>query len=128
MILVEQDLFGCLELSFKYYPDYISRVKSIGGRFNQNNKTWSIGLEKFNDLEETFKGELFFKTPRWEILNEEPPDYNKLYSFNTLCNTKELGFKLNPFNYQDFGIKFLVDRLTDNGMAFIADAVGLGKH
>lgn len=127
MIVVEQDFFGALELSFKYYPEYISKAKSLNGKFNQENKTWIIDPNKFNELEEVFKGELFFKTPRWEITGEKAPDYSNLYKFNTKCEIESLGFKLKPFNYQEFGIKFLVDRLTKNNMAFIADAVGLGK-
>lgn len=127
MVVVEQDFFGALELSFKYYPEYISKAKSLNGKFNQDNKTWVVDPNRFNQLEEVFKGELFFKTPRWEITGEKAPDYSNLYKFNTKCEIESLGFKLKPFNYQEFGIKFLVDRLDHNNMAFIADDVGLGK-
>lgn len=127
MIIVEQDLFGGLELSFKYYPDYINRVKSLNARFNPNNKTWMIGPERLDELKAIFEGELYFKTPEWEITGDSPPDYSSLYSFDDPCDIKSLGFKLKPFNYQEFGIKFLVDRLSKDNMAFIADDVGLGK-
>lgn len=127
MIIVEQDMLGSLEITFKYYPDYISRVKSIGARFNPETKAWNVPLNKLDELVNVFEGEIFFKTPEWEIRNIAPPDYSKLYTFSTNLDVGSLGFKLKPFNYQEFGIKFLVDRLEKNNMAFIADDVGLGK-
>lgn len=127
MITVEQDLFGDLILSFKYYPDYIARVKSIGARFDGDTKKWSIPSGRLLTLKSIFAGELFFKTPEWIITGEKPPDYSSLYSFTNPCDIKALGFKIPPFNYQEFGIKFLVDRLKTYKMAFTADDVGLGK-
>lgn len=127
MITVEKITQGELTLSFNYYQDYINRVKSIGARFNPDNKVWEISKESIYDLERVFEGELFYKTPRWELLNESPPDYSKLYKFDTPVNINSLGFKLKPFKYQEFGIKFLIDRLMKNGMGFICDDVGLGK-
>ena len=127
MIIVEQNPLGLIELSFKYYPDYINRVKQLGAKFNPDNKTWGIDTSKIKELENLFKGELYYKTPRWEILEEKAPDYSKMYTFKNECDVDKLGFKLNPFNYQNFGIKFLVDRLENNRMAFIADDVGLGR-
>ena len=127
MITVEQDELGTISLSFKYYPDYINRVKKIGCRFEPGSKKWILPLNKFQNFRIDFKGEVFYKTPEWEILNQQPPDYTSLYSFNTPCDINSLGFKLPPYKYQEFGIKFLVDRLIQYNMAFIADDVGLGK-
>lgn len=127
MIVVEENALGLIELSFKYYPDYIMRVKQLGARFNPDNKTWAIDKSLINRLDTLFKGELYYKTPRWEILGEKAPDYSNMYNFDVDCDVNSLGFKLKPFNYQNFGIKFLVDRLFKNNMAFIADDVGLGK-
>lgn len=127
MITVEQDMLGSLVCSFKYYPNYIDRMKQLKAQFDPNTKKWILPLYKYNDLKNMFKGELFFKTPEWQINNTPPPDYSSLYNFNTNCNINSLDFKINPFNYQKFGIKFLVDRLESYGMSFIADAPGLGK-
>ena len=127
MIIVEQDMSGNLICSFKYYPDYISRMKSVGGRFDPGTKKWTVSLNKYSDLLKTFKGELMFKTPQWEIEGKEPPDYSYLYELDNPIDVEKLGFKLKPFKYQDFGIKFTVDRLLKYGMSFIADDVGLGK-
>lgn len=116
-----------LVLKFNYYQSYIDRVKSIGGRYNSDEKYWVIPISKIYDLKAVFKGELFFKTPEWIILNQPMPDYSKLYALQTDIDIAKLGFKLKPFKYQEFGIKFLVDRLIHNRFAFICDGVGLGK-
>lgn len=127
MIIVEQEMLGNLEVTFKYYPNYIERIKSLGAKFNPDTKAWNVPLFRLDELVYKFKGEIFFKTPEWEIRNIAPPDYSKLYTFSNNLDVSTLGFKLKPFNYQEFGIKFLVDRLEKNHMAFIADDVGLGK-
>lgn len=127
MIIVEKNTPGILTLSFKYFEEYVSRVKSLGARFNPDLKVWELPEQLLNNLEIEFDGELFFKTPRWEITGEAPPDYSELYSFTTDVNVDDLNFKIKPYKYQDFGIKFLIDRLVNDSMGFICDAVGLGK-
>lgn len=129
MITVEQDMIGSLILGFKYYPPYIDGVKRLGATFEPSTKKWVLPRNRFNVFRDEFKGQIFFKTPEWEITGEAPPDYSKLYEFETECDIDALGFKPDrqPFTYQRFGIKFLVDRLESVGMAFIADDVGIGK-
>jgi SNF2 family DNA or RNA helicase len=129
MITVEQDLFGALLLSFKYYPDYIERVKTLNATFDPDTKKWTIPASRLLTLKATFPGELFFKTPEWVITGDKPPDYSHLYTFTNPCKISSLGWNkgVYPFKYQEFGIQFLVDRLKTYKMAFIADDVGLGK-
>jgi SNF2 family DNA or RNA helicase len=127
MITVEQHTPGELILSFKYFQEYIDRVKSLGAKYEPNTKTWRLDQCFINALDHEFSGELFYKTPRWEITGEKPPDYSSMYKFDTKANIDELGFKLKPFPYQNFGIRFIVDRLLKDSMAFICDDVGLGK-
>lgn len=127
MITVEQIVPGTLTLSFKYYRPYIDRVKSLGARFEPTTKTWELDEHNIDNLEEEFQGELFFKTPKWEIVGEPAPDYSEMYKFDIDTDISKLGFKLKPFPYQEFGIKFLVDRVRSEGMGFTCDDVGLGK-
>ena len=87
MITVEQDMLGTISLSFKYYPDYIKRVKELGCTFEPATKKWLLPLSKFNEFRKKFEGEVFYKTPEWEILNQQPPN---LYSFNTPCYINSL--------------------------------------
>lgn len=116
-----------LNLSFKYYPDYISRVKRIGAIFDKETKSWFLDKSRLNSLCETFRGELFFIYPEWKLKGEKVPDFSYLYKINNPINIESLGFKLKPFKYQEFGIKFLIDRLKTHNMAFICDSMGLGK-
>lgn len=127
MITVEKIMPGILTLSFKYYREYIERVKSLGATFNSDTKTWELSEIFLEELEQEFDGELFFKTPKWEITGEPAPDYSEMYKFSIDTDVSKMGFKLKPFPYQEFGIKFLVDRVRTEGMGFTCDDVGLGK-
>lgn len=127
MITVERINPGELTLTFKYFTEYIDRVKSLGAKWNADIKAWELDESMINMLDVEFKGELFYKTPKWEITGEPAPDYSKLYKFNTIVNIDSLGFKIKPYPYQEFGIKFLIDRLLSDNMGFICDDVGLGR-
>lgn len=116
-----------LVLSFKYYKHTIERLKSMSAKFNPDNKTWELPIGKLNEFKKVFKGETFFRTPIWEIECTAPPDYSKLYSFDVDVDIDNIGFKLLPYKYQEFGIKFHIDRLIKYNMSFVADSVGLGK-
>lgn len=127
MITVERLNEGTLTLTFKYFQEYIDRVKSLGAKWNADIRAWELEESMLNLLDTEFSGELFYKTPKWELTGEKPPDYSKLYKFDTVVDIDSLGFKINPYAYQEFGIKFLIDRLLTNNMAFVCDDVGLGK-
>lgn len=113
-----------LELSANYY--YKDRLKALpNAKYNADNKTWRIPVNSLFFLEREFQGELFFQTPRWYITNEAPPDYKKLYSLSTNIDVPEM--RLKPFDYQGYGIKWLVDRTVNDGFCILSDGVGLGK-
>ena len=116
-----------LIISFKYYKDYIDRIKTLGGKFDPDNRVWVLDKHMINDLDALFSGELYYKTPKWELMNIDPPQYDKMYKINRNIDISELNFKLQPFKYQEYGIKFLIDRLYTHSMAFICDGMGLGK-
>lgn len=116
-----------LRLNFKYYKYTIDRIKSLGGLFDPSTKTWSLTIDKLQAFKRMFKGEVYYRTPLWEIEGTKPPDYSSLYKFDTKFDMSELSLKMTPYKYQEFGIKFLVDRLVKNNMVFLADGVGLGK-
>jgi SNF2 family DNA or RNA helicase len=77
-------------------------------------------------LENEFKGELVYKTPRWVILNEPMPDMSEMYKISDK-SIKCPDLKLKPYDYQDYGIRFMIDKLLKNNMVLNADDVGLGK-
>lgn len=116
-----------LLLSFKFYPPYVSRVKRLGALFDHTNKIWYMKKQDIELLCKEFEGELLFNFPEWKLRGHNPPDYSKFYTIENPIDIKKLEFKLKPFKYQEFGIKFLVDRISKYSMAFIADSMGLGK-
>lgn len=107
-----------------YYKDRIKKIP--GAHFDYNTKEWLIGLDKLFELEDEFDGELVYKTPRWVILNEPMPNVEAMYEIHNK-NITVPSLKLNPYDYQNYGIKFMIDRILDRGFVLNADDVGLGK-
>lgn len=127
MLVVEQHPIDkdILIIKFNYYYQYIRRIKTIpGATFKKDLKCWLIPLGALDYLELEFLGELVYKTPRWVITNEPPPDYSKMYQ---VPNIQLPNLKLPLKDYQSFGVKFIVDRLLTNNFCILADDVGLGK-
>ncbi len=115
------------QLSIKsdyYYRDRIKQIPTA--RFDPNRKEWIIDDFMLGTLEERFAGELSYKTPRWVILGEAPPNMAEMYKIHNQ-DIKAPGLKLKPYDYQDFGIRFGIDKILTNGMCLIADSVGLGN-
>lgn len=114
-----------LKIKANYY--YVQRIRQIpSATFNPDDKTWMININNISFLEEEFEGELFYKTPRWVILDEEPPEMSHLYTINRNLDVPDM--LLEPFDYQNFGIKFMIDKILDEGFVINADGVGLGIY
>lgn len=106
-----------------YYKDRIKQIK--GASFNFDTKEWMIPLSSLQELEKSFKGELVYKTPRWVMLGQPMPDMADMYKFYN--NIKIPDLNLQPYDYQAYGIKFMIDRVLQRGFVLNADDVGLGK-
>ena len=114
-------------LSIKSHYFYRDRIKKIPtAYFNPVIKQWIIEPFMLGTLENEFKGELVYKTPRWVILNEPMPDMSKMYKIDN-DKIKCPSLKLKPYDYQDYGIRFMIDKLLKYKMVLNADSVGLGK-
>lgn len=107
-----------------YYRDRIKRIPTA--TFDPHTKQWVIEDFMLGVLEQNFAGELVYKTPRWVILNQPMPDMSAMYkiSDNTI---KAPILKLKPYDYQDYGIRFMIDKVLQEGFVLNADDVGLGK-
>lgn len=94
--------------------------------FNHNYKAWVCPLCRMSIdyIKENFKGEVYFKTPLWKLEGGSPEEENIQY-FNIPEKVPEL--KLKPFDYQEEGIRFMIDRLNALGFVMNGDGVGLGK-
>lgn len=107
------------------YP-YKDRIKSLTGAWwSQTDKTWRIPLSSLNELLSSFKGELYFKTPLWEILGRPAPDVSKRYKIDESIVLPKTKLPLYP--YQVFGARFAIDRILKHNFMICADGVGLGK-
>ena len=115
-----------LSVQFNYCTEYINRIKTIpGATFDGHMKKWVIPTGAFDYYEEEFEGEILYNTPRWIITGEEPPDYSKMYSIDKSIIVPSL--KVAPYDYQNFGIRFMIDKLRNQKFIINADGVGLGK-
>lgn len=107
-----------------YYRDRIKQIPTA--TFDPNTKQWIIEEFMLGTLENNFQGELVYKTPRWVILNEPMPDMSAMYQISDKSITAP-ALKLNPYDYQDYGIRFMIDKILKRGFVLNADDVGLGK-
>ena len=114
-------------LSIKSHFLYRDRIRKIPtATYNPGIKQWVVESFMLGTLEKEFHGELVYKTPRWVILNQPMPDMTDMYKISDQSiETPEL--KLNPYDYQDYGIRFMIDKLLQTGMILNADSVGTGK-
>lgn len=125
MLIVSQLPSGHLAIKCDYY--YRSRIHNIPtAYFNPTLKQWLLEPYMLGYLENEFQGELVYKTPRWVILHEPMPDMSKMYEISDK-SIQAPTLKLKPYDYQDYGIRFMVDKLLKNNMVLNSDDVGLGK-
>lgn len=115
------------KLSIKADYFYRQRIKEIPtATFDPNTKQWLVEDFMLGTLEHHFQGELVYKTPRWVILNQPMPDMSAMYKISDSAIQAPL-LKLKPYDYQDYGIRFMIDRILQKGFVLNADDVGLGK-
>jgi len=115
------------KLSIKSDYFYRGRIKEIPSAvFDHETKQWIIEQSALPILENNFKGELVYKTPRWVILNQPMPDMSHMYKIPGPPIQIPV-LKLKPYDFQDYGIRFMVDRIINKRFVLNADDVGLGK-
>ena len=54
------------------------------------------------------------------------PDMSKMYEITDKSIVAPT-LKLKPYDYQDYGIRFMIDKILKNGFVLNADDVGLGN-
>lgn len=115
------------DLSIKSDYSYKDRIKKIPtAKFDYDTKQWIIKSFVLGSLEQEFKGELVYKTPRWVILNQPIPDMSTMYQIHDK-SIQSPSLKLKPYDYQDYGIRFMIDKILQENFVLNADDVGLGK-
>lgn len=126
MLIITQLLNGQLSIKADYF--YRNRIKDAvpSAMFDQNTKQWIVPFCTLGLLEKEFQGELVYKTPRWVMLNQPMPDMSAMYKISD-SSIKSPALKLKPYDYQDYGIRFMIDKILKRGFVLNADDVGLGK-
>lgn len=126
MLTITQLLNGQLSIKADYF--YRNRIKDAvpSALFDQNTKQWIVPFCTLGLLEKEFQGELVYKTPRWVMLNQPMPDMSAMYKISD-SSIKSPVLKLKPYDYQDYGIRFMIDKILKRGFVLNADDVGLGK-
>ena len=107
-----------------YYRDRIKKIPTA--MYDYNTTQWIVEDFMLGTLENNFAGELVYKTPRWVILNQPMPDMSAMYQI-TDKSLMAPSLKLKPYDYQDYGIRFMIDKILKRGFVLNADDVGLGK-
>jgi len=115
------------DLAVKCHYLYRDRMRKVpGAKFDGTRKQWIVPLFDIGMLEKEFNDEIFYKTPRWVILNEKAPDMTKMYKLDRpdiVCPQ----LKLSPYDYQKYGIRFMIDKLEKHNFVMNCDDVGTGK-
>lgn len=125
MLTVTQLPNGKISIKADYF--YRNRLKNIPtATFNPDTKQWVIESFMLGELEHRFAGELVYKTPRWVILNEPMPDMSAMYKLSR-DDIDVPQMKLLPYDYQNYGMKFMIDKVENQGFVLNADDVGLGN-
>ena len=125
MLTITQLFNKKLSIKADYY--YRDRIKKIPtATFDPNTKQWIIDSFMLGTLEQNFAGELVYKTPRWVILNQPMPDMSAMYQISDKTITAPT-LKLKPYDYQDYGIRFMIDKILKYNFSLNSDSVGLGK-
>jgi len=115
------------QLSLKADYFYRDRIKQIPtATFNPLTKQWIIESCMLGTLEAKFAGELVYKTPRWVIMDQPMPDMSAMYKISDQSIIAPT-LKLQPYDYQDYGMRFMIDKIQQEGFVLNADDVGLGK-
>lgn len=127
MLVTELFTENYIAVKCNYSKDYVARFKRISTcYYDKCSNKWIFKRDYFHTFETLFRGEIVYKTPRWVITKEPMPDYSKMYKiYNTIILPQ---FKIKPFDYQEFGIKFMIDRLLRHNFVLNSDDVGLGRY
>lgn len=127
MLVTELFTENYIAVKCNYSKDYVARFKRISTCYydKEGSNKWIFKREYIHTFEALFKGEIVWKTPRWVIMKEPMPDYSNLYKMDN--NISIPTFRISPFDYQEFGIKFMIDRLLKHKFVLNSDDVGLGK-
>ena len=129
MVTIQQISKERIRLSFVSYYHYVirdNRLEDIPGVVRYDAGKYCIApLSSLPFLRAEFDGEIYYKTPLWKLLGQSEPEKTQISYFGPEPDVPSLALK--PYDYQSEGIKFMIDRLNNEGFVLNGDGVGLGK-
>lgn len=126
MVTIKQINKNYIMLSFMSFYHYNERVDGIPGIYKDYEKKICYApISSLPFIQAEFDGEIFYKTPLWKLRGESEPAREKILYYGPEPEVPKLALK--PFDYQIEGIKFMIDRINNEGFVLNGDGVGLGK-
>lgn len=125
MLTVTQLASGLLGIKTNFF--YKDRIKTIPtAKWNNDTKQWTIEKSALGYLEFEFDGELVYKTPKWVLHGEPMPDMSQMYKISDE-SIQVPDMKMKLYDYQQYGVRFMIDKMLKRNWVINADDVGLGK-
>ena len=129
MVTIQQISKEYIRLSFVSYYHYVirdNRLEDIPGVVRCDARKYCVvPLSSLPFIRAEFDGEIYYKTPLWKLLGQSEPEKAEIKFFGPEPDVPSLALK--PYEYQNEGIKFMIDRLNNEGFVLNGDGVGLGK-
>lgn len=109
------------------HPSYARRIHEIPQdvQFSYEAKKWITTPDALPFIEEHFRGEIYYKTPKWFFDGKDGPDKIDPQFYREKADTPPL--KIDPYEYQELGAQFMIDRIRKYGFCLNSDGVGAGK-
>lgn len=92
--------------------------------FDYSEKAWIAPISSLSYIQKHFKGEIYYKTPKYIIEGLEPEKREHVFFEKEVVLPVA---KINPYPYQEYGAKFMIDSLNHFGFCLNSDSMGLGK-
>lgn len=126
MLTIQQIAKEYIRLSFVSYYHDNHRLDDIPGIVKHDDRKYCVApISSLPYIRAEFDGEIYYRTPLWKLLGEKEPEKRTIEYLGPEPTVPELTLK--PFDYQAEGIKFMIDRLNNEGFVLNGDGVGLGK-
>lgn len=123
-IFVDQLDEDLLSVKMPYHDSYLKRIRKIdGAKWEEEEEAWVLPIESAEDLDDMFEGELIYKVPRHELIEDvEPPKVPSIFKKIKEVPIKDL--KLQPKDFQLFGANFLSYVLKEQKVGLLGDLMG----
>ena len=127
MITIQQLDQNRITVSAHYsYGSRLEAIPEISELIFSHGRKYGVApIRSLHYIQTAFAGELYFKTPLWKLEGRPRPEKQEIRYLGPVPAVPALA--LTPYEYQKEGIRFMIDRLNNEGFVLNGDGVGLGK-